>query len=82
MALYKNQQRYIQYRGREFHFVSYEGLPADPRKERAQVPPTWFLLNAGKRWAAFPQMAEEPEEDIDRRLVAWLEQNVFDGIPD
>lgn len=77
MAAYKTVQRYVTHRGREFHFVSYEGAPADTHKERAAVPPTWFLLNAGKRWAAMPQIADETEEAVDQRLVAWLDQNVF-----
>jgi hypothetical protein len=76
---YRNLQRYVVHRGREFHFVSYEGTPADPRRERGAVPPTWFLLNAGKRWAVIPQVADEADDDVDRRLIAWLDENVFDA---
>jgi hypothetical protein len=29
MSAYRNQQHRLVHRGKEFHFVSYEGLPAD-----------------------------------------------------
>jgi len=77
MAAYRTEQRYVLHKGREFHFASYEGQPADPRKSLAATPPSWYLINAGKRWAVIPQIADESEEEIHRRLVEWLETNVF-----
>jgi hypothetical protein len=77
MAAYRNAQRHLVHRGREFHFVSYEGTPADARREIAARPPTWYLLNAGKRWPVVPHVPEERDEDLDRRLVAWLDAHVF-----
>jgi hypothetical protein len=77
MAAYKNLQRYVAHRGREFHFVSYEGAPADPGRGRVAMPPTWFLVNAGKRWAVMPQIADESDDAVDQRLIAWLDENVF-----
>lgn len=77
MAAYRNVQRHIVHRGREFHFVSYEGTPADARREVEATPPTWFLLNAGKRWPVMPHDIDESEEDVERRLIAWLDSNVF-----
>ena len=76
--MYRTEQRFVTHRGREFHFVSYEGQPADPRKSLDATPPSWYLLNAAKRWVVLPQIADESEEDTDRRLVDWLEENVFD----
>lgn len=77
MAGYQPKQRFITHRGREFHFVSYEGTRADPRRNVAATPPTWFLLSAGKRWAATPQIADQCDSDLDAELIAWLEANVF-----
>jgi broad specificity phosphatase PhoE len=77
MPAYKNLQRFVMCRGRQFHFISYEGVRADKRREREATPPTWFLLNAGKRWPVFPEIPGEDEAEVDRRLVAWLEANVF-----
>lgn len=77
MAAYQNKQRYVIHRGREFHFVSYEGTRADPRRNVDATPPTWFLLSAGKRWAVMPHVADQPDDDVDAALVAWLESAVF-----
>lgn len=79
MAAYQNKHRYVVHRGREFHFVSYEGIRADTHKDRAAVPPTWFLLSAGKRWAVMPEDGAAEETEVDRLLAAWLERNVFDA---
>ena len=77
MTAFRTEQRYVFHRGREFHFVSYEGQPADVRKAIGATPPTWYLLNAGKRWAVVPLMADESADDIERRLIEWLDVNVF-----
>ncbi|HSA56877.1 MAG TPA: hypothetical protein VLE53_14295 [Gemmatimonadaceae bacterium] len=77
MAAYRNVQRHIVHRGREFHFVSYEGTPADTRREVEAMPPTWYLLNAGKRWPVMPHQVDEPEDEVERRLIEWLDSNVF-----
>ena len=39
MSTYKVDQRHLNHRGRLFHFVSYEGQPANPKKEEAAVEP-------------------------------------------
>lgn len=77
MATYQPRQRYVWHRGREFHFVSYEGTRADPRRNLVATPPTWFLLSAGKRWAALPQLPDQGDQELDAELIAWLEANVF-----
>ena len=50
MSTYKILQRHLSHRGRSFHFVSYEGHPANPAKQINAAPPTWFLIASGKRW--------------------------------
>ena len=80
MASYLNRHRYLTHRDRDFHFVSYDGLRADPRRGQEATVPTWFLTNAGKRWPVMPQSLEEGDEAVDARLIAWLEQCVFNGI--
>jgi hypothetical protein len=77
MSGYKTEQRYLRHRGREFHFVSYEGRLADPRRGQVATPPTWFLMNAGKRWAAVPEIAGQEPDELTHRLIDWLDQHVF-----
>ena len=77
MAAYRNVQRHIVHRGREFHFVSYEGTPADARRELEAQPPTWYLLNAGKRWPVMPHHLDASDDEVERRLIEWLDSNVF-----
>jgi hypothetical protein len=79
MAAYKVQQRYLVHRGREFHFVSYEGQVANAAKHIAATPPTWFLISAGKRWEVMTQEPSETEDQCARRLAAWLDRNVFEA---
>ncbi len=77
MSGYKTDQRRVVHRGREFHFVSYEGHSADPAKDRSAVPATWFLMSAGKRWEVGPQIAGQETADLQARLVQWLDEHIF-----
>jgi hypothetical protein len=77
MSSYKNEQHRVAYRGRDFHFVSYEGQPADDRHGRPAVPPMWYLMQAGKRWPVMRQHPGEPTEAVQRALRDWLEANAF-----
>jgi hypothetical protein len=79
MSSYKNEQHRIAYRGRDFHFVSYEGQPADERRGREAAPPMWYLMQAGKRWPVMRQHPGESAETVERALRAWLEANAFTG---
>lgn len=72
VSTYKVQQHRIHYRGRDFHFVSYEGLPANARRGEPAVPPMWYLMGPGRRWPVMPQVLGQPEDDIERALVTWL----------
>ena len=77
MSGYKTDQLHVIHRVRSFHFVSYEGKHADPAKSVVAVPPTWFLMSAGKRWEVMTQFDSEVAGDIEAHLVKWLEDNVF-----
>jgi hypothetical protein len=77
MPAYKPDQRHLSHRGRSFHFVSYEGRPANPKKELAAVGPAWFLMGPAKRWRVMSQVDDQSETEIERRLIAWLDSHVF-----
>lgn len=77
MSSYKIQQRHVAYRGRAFHFVSYEAKPARASRQEVAEPPMWYLMSAGKRWPVMPQLEDQPELDLERALTGWLAANVF-----
>ena len=81
MSGYKTDQRRLLHRGREFHFVSYEGLAANARRGEPATPPTWFLMIAGKRWLVMPQVPDQSVEDLDQQLHGWLEAHAFPAAP-
>jgi hypothetical protein len=71
------EQRRLIHRGRAFHFVSYDGQPANPARDQPAVPPSWFLMNAGKRWPVMTQVFGQDQLELDRCLAEWLDSNVF-----
>jgi hypothetical protein len=71
------EQRRLQYRGREFHFVSYDGQPANPKRGQPATEPSWWLMVAGKRWEVMPFDPSRDPEDLDRAFAAWLDEYVF-----
>ncbi len=77
MTSYKIEQKHLAYRGREFHFVSYDGQVANPARHEPATAPTWFLMSAGKRWAVMPHQRGQDEAEVDRLLTQWLEKHVF-----
>jgi len=77
MSLYKPQQRHVTVRDREFHFVSYEAHPADPRRDAEAEPEMWYLMRAGRRWAVMPRDPDQAPEKTDDLLRAWAEANAF-----
>jgi hypothetical protein len=78
---YKTQQHRLVRAGRTFHFVSYEGQPADLKRQQAETPDSWYLMLAGKRWIVIPQIGETAAADLDRLFGEWLESHVFSGTP-
>jgi len=77
LSSHKTDQRRIAYRGKEFHFVSYEGHLANPTRGVEAMPPTWFLMRAGKRWEVMPVQVQQEEVELDHQLQQWLDENVF-----
>jgi hypothetical protein len=81
MSAYKTQQLRLVHRGQSFHFVSYEGHPADAKGQQSEMPPAWYLMLAGKRWMVCPVAGEATPEEIDRQFGEWLDAHVFTAAP-
>lgn len=71
---YKVEQRQIMFRGRAYHFVSYDGAAAS--KGKAATTPTWYLMSAGTRWEVMPHVVDQDPEELDRTLINWLERTI------
>ena len=76
MGSYRVEQRQLAYRGRSFHFVSYEGQRANLRTGQLATPATWFLMNAGTRWEVMPQVPDQELAETDRLLIEWLQHTL------
>lgn len=77
MSKAKIEQRRVTVRGREFHFVSYEGQPGNTTRMIEATGPSWFLMSAGKRWSVMPHDPGQPVDQTDQMLTQWLEANIF-----
>jgi hypothetical protein len=77
VSSYKVEQRRLSFRGRDFHFVSYEGRPANDRRGEAASPPMWYLMGPAKRWPVMLHVAGQSEEEVQRGLVNWLQDQEF-----
>jgi hypothetical protein len=75
------EQRRLQYRGREFHFVSYAGLPARAKRAQAATTPAWWLMSAGRRWEVMPFDCDRDAAELGRAFTAWLDAHVFRSLP-
>jgi hypothetical protein len=80
VSSYRSEQRRLTHRGREFHFVSYEGRIANARRQETALPPMWCLMSEGKRSPVMPQIVGQDPAALDRALIAWLDEHVF-GAP-
>lgn len=74
---YRVEQRRLKHRGRHFHFVSYQGRPANTRRGESALADMWFLMSEGKRYAAIPQVRGQDIAELDRALLAWVDEHVF-----
>jgi hypothetical protein len=81
MSAYRTQQHRLIHRGHAFHFVSYEGQPADEKHQRPELPPSWYLMLAGKRWEVFRQVVETSFAELERQFGEWLDAHVFSSAP-
>ena len=77
VSQHKVEQRRLTHRGRVFHFVSYEAVPANERRGELAVPPMWHLMNEGKRRPVMPHVAGQDPLDLDAALLRWVEERVF-----
>jgi hypothetical protein len=75
------QQHRLAHRGCSFQFVSYEGKPADEAHQQPGIPPSWYLMLAGKRWMVGPQVVETTPAELDRQFGDWLEAHGCRGAP-
>jgi hypothetical protein len=71
------EQRRLQYRGREFHFVSYDGRPANAKRAEPATTPAWWLMSAGTRWEVMPFHPGRDAAELDGAFTAWLDAHAF-----
>ncbi len=72
MSSHKVRQCRLSYRGRDFHFVSYEGHPANERRGETAMPAMWYLMGPAKRWPVMEHVADQPDDEVERGLLRWL----------
>lgn len=77
MSTFKSPQRRLVVGGRTFHFVAYEGQPANVSRKQAAEPSMWWLMVEGRRCPVGPFDPGESEESVDRSLMQWLKDNVL-----
>ena len=77
MSSYKNEQRRLSHRGREFHFVSYEAQAANERRGEPAIPPMWYLMNEGKRRRVVPHVPGQTLVELDDALLQWVDEQVY-----
>lgn len=77
MSSFKPDQRRLMIRGRVFHFVSYEGQPANPRRAQPSSPPMWFLMVEGRRCPVLPFDPTQSSTEVDAALLAWAKDNAL-----
>ncbi len=77
MPAFKPEQRHLNVRGRAFHFVSYEGHAADPKRGRALTPAMWYLMVEGRRCPVIPYEPGQSAPDLDAALLGWVEDNAL-----
>lgn len=70
---YKVLQQRIRHGGQSFHFVSYDAQPGNVKRGEAAMGPMWYLMRAGKRWPAIPQVVGQSEAESMAALGSWLQ---------
>ena len=77
MPAFKPDQRHLVVGGRSFHFVSYEGRPANAHRGEDEQPPMWYMMVAGRRFAMFPCDPAQDSAAIDKALSRWAEEHAM-----
>jgi hypothetical protein len=75
MSAFKSKQRHLEIQGRVFHFVSYEGRPADARRNQAGEPDMWYLMVEGRRCPVVVCDSAQTDVEIDQLLLQWALEN-------
>jgi hypothetical protein len=75
MSAFKPQQRHLTIHGRVYHFVSYEGEPANKHHDQPARPAMWYLMAEGRRYPAVPSDPTQSEPEVDRALARWAVAN-------
>ena len=81
VSTHKVEQRRLNHRGREFHFVSYDAQVANERRGEPAIPPMWYLMNEGKRRPVLPHVPGQELLELDGALLRWIDEEVFGGLP-
>ncbi|MGH7528061.1 MAG: hypothetical protein ACREMX_15310 [Gemmatimonadales bacterium] len=79
MSGYKIEQHRVTWRGRNFHFVSYDGEPANLRRDQPAVPAMWYLMGPAKRWPVMPQVVGQSDDAVVQALLGWLKEQGLGG---
>ena len=74
------EQHRMHHRGREFHFVSYEGQPANDKRGQPATGPAWWLMGAGTRWEVMPFEPGQDEAELEGAFRVWLDANAFPAV--
>ena len=77
MSSHKPQQRHLTIRGRDFHFVSYQGSAGNPQRAQLPFPAMWYLMVEGRRCPVFPYEATRSLAEVDAALTEWAEDNAM-----
>lgn len=75
--MFRTEQHRLVHRGREFHFVSYDGTPANAKRGQPATTPAWWLMSAGTRWEVMPYHPGWDAAELDRAFAEWLDAHVF-----
>jgi len=77
MSSFKSQQCRLTIRERSFHFVSYEGRPANVAKNEIAMPSMWYMMAAGRRFPTIVCSPEHTVADVERILTSWALANAI-----
>ena len=81
MSTFKPQQRHLTIKGRAFHFVSYEARSANERRGEKAEPSMWYLMVEGHRRPTVPCHPDQPETEVDKALLRWVEDQDLTAPP-
>lgn len=77
MSSHKPQQRHLIIRGRDFHFVSYQGSTGNPQRAQLPFPAMWYLMVEGRRCPVLPYEVGRSLAEVDAALTEWAEDNAI-----